>query len=101
MVTSLHCHHDGACRAKLSPPARTVSPMTEEDRAIIRLASQTHRPQGELEAEARDAFGLSWVQFFARVNRLIDDPAAALAEPVRLGQLRRIRDGRLAQRRAC
>lgn len=67
---------------------------TETDVEIVRLAAAHYRFEAHRLQAARDRFGLGAVQFWQAVNRLLDDPAVAIAAPVEVNRLRRQRDRR-------
>jgi hypothetical protein len=87
-----------ATRPKLSDPARTVTSMTDTDHQVLQLAGAHYRHEGPRLEVARARFGLTPTGFYATVNRLLDEPAAAVAEPHTVARLRRLRAERGAGR---
>lgn len=71
--------------------------MDDTDRAILELEQQWFRHAGAKEAAIRE-LGISTTPFYARLNRLIDDPAAVLEFPQLTARLRRLRAERHARR---
>jgi hypothetical protein len=76
--------------------------MTDEEKAILRLAAPPYKYAAAREADASRQFGLTATQYWQAVNRLIDLPAARAFDPhgtARLVQARTTRDrGRLRGR---
>ncbi|WP_375483557.1 DUF3263 domain-containing protein [uncultured Jatrophihabitans sp.] len=75
--------------------------LPDVDREILRLAGARYNHEGHRVVAAYDRFGLSETAFWQQVNRLVDDPAAELAEPEIVHRLRRLRDLRRGRRRAA
>ena len=72
--------------------------MTDADRLILEIADRFYLSPGSRENAIREETGLSPVRFWQRMNRLLDDPAAALGCPEVVSRLRRLRDARARQR---
>lgn len=73
--------------------------MTDLDVAVLEL--ERTRPtmtEGERTIAARE-LGLSATRYVQKLNRLLDDPAAAAANPMVISRLRRIRTRRARWRR--
>lgn len=70
--------------------------LDDTDRAILEFEKHWWRFEGAKEAAIRDAFDLSPTSYYQRLNRLLDDPTALLAEPVVVRQLQRRRQARRA-----
>ena len=68
--------------------------LTDDDAALLAFELDWYRSAGVKEQAIRDAFGISATTYYARLNRIIDDPAALAAEPVLVNRLRRLRDQR-------
>ncbi|OZC80646.1 hypothetical protein CH274_13555 [Rhodococcus sp. 06-418-5] len=74
--------------------------MTEQQLAILAFEKRFYRHAASKEQDVKDELGLTPVQYYTRLNSLLDDPDAMQAEPVLVKRLRRIRDSRAASRRA-
>jgi hypothetical protein len=74
--------------------------MDDVDRVLLDIATRFYLMEGHRARAFREESGLTDLQAWARINRLLDDPAAAVAEPERVGRLRRQRDARMHQLRA-
>lgn len=77
-----------------------MSELTDRDRGILDLESEWFRFAGVKEQVIRERFDLSATAYFQQVNRLLNDPAAALYAPQTVRRLQRIQAQRLGQRRA-
>lgn len=55
--------------------------MTDEDKAILKLATAPYKYAAAREAHAREQFGLTATQYWQAVNRIIDTPAARATDP--------------------
>ncbi|WP_185751152.1 DUF3263 domain-containing protein [Arthrobacter sp. 31Y] len=55
--------------------------MTEEDKAILKLATAPYKYAAARESHARERFGLTPTQYWREVNRIIDTPAARATDP--------------------
>lgn len=55
--------------------------MTEEEKAMLKLATAPYKYAAAREAEARKQFGLTATQYWQSVNRIIDMPAARAFDP--------------------
>lgn len=84
----------------LSVAPHSLAAVDDLDRAILDLEQRRYLHAGA-KVTAIAALGLSPTGYYQRLNRLLDDPAAALARPQLVARLRRLRDGRLARRRAA
>ena len=69
--------------------------LNDDDRHLLEFERQWWKHAGAKEQAIRDEFGCSATTYYARVNRLIDDPAALAEDPILVNRLRRLR----AQRR--
>lgn len=72
-------------------PAQSLA---DDDAALLAFELDWYRSAGIKEQAIRDAFGISATTYYARLNRIIDDPAALAAEPVLVNRLRRLREQR-------
>lgn len=70
--------------------------MDDLDRRILEMESRRYRYGGAKVRAIRGELGLGDVAYFARLNRLLDDPEAALAYPQLVSRLRRLRALRVA-----
>ena len=68
--------------------------MTDEDKAILKLATAPYKYAAAREADARQQFGLTPTQYWQAVNRIIDTPAAWATDPHGTAQLVRQRTTR-------
>lgn len=77
----------------------TVAPgvLADDERAMLRLAAEFWANAAAKERAISDRFGVTPVGFYQRVARLIELPAALVAEPVVVHRLQRIRDRRRAR----
>jgi Protein of unknown function (DUF3263) len=55
--------------------------MTDEEKAMLKLATAPYKYAAAREADARQQFGLTATQYWQAVNRIIDNPAAWAADP--------------------
>lgn len=78
----------------------TTPTLTPEETAMLQFAKLRWTYQGTKEDTIRTQFGCSPSIFYARLNRLLDNPAALAAEPVLVRALTRLRDARRHQRSA-
>lgn len=58
---------------------------------ILRFERLWFRYPGAKEAAIAERFGLTSTEYFQVLNRLLDDPAALVAEPAVVNRLRRYR----------
>lgn len=82
------------------PLATVVVMLAESDRAVLDLAARTYRHEGAREQAVHDELGMTATRFYQRVNVLLDNPDAYVAEPVLIKRLRRVRQARQADRSA-
>ena len=73
--------------------AEAVS-LSDADRTALELAGATYKYPAVRETHAREQLGLGPVEFWARVNALLDDPAAEAELPLVVRRLRRMRAAR-------
>lgn len=86
--------------SKCRHPLRDSHAVTDADRIALTLAAAPYRYPARREADALEQLGLSPTRFWARVHRLLDDPAAEAEMPAEVRRLRRIRDARRNARAA-
>lgn len=75
--------------------------LTVRDHMALRLAGATYRSPGRRDADVREQLGWTPTAFWARVDALLDDPAALAAYPQDVARLRRLRERRARARRAA
>ncbi len=68
--------------------------MQAEDILILQIEQRFYRHAGSKWAAVRDELGLDPTQYAQLLNRLLDDPEAALVAPSVVNRLRRIREQR-------
>ncbi|MBI8990309.1 DUF3263 domain-containing protein [Corynebacterium meridianum] len=78
-------------------PAST--PLSEFDARLLEFAETAPRSPGARDEAITRTLGISAVRYHQRLNRLLDDPAAAAAHPALVARLRRIRNQRAESRR--
>lgn len=61
---------------------------------ILAFERQWWRRPGAKEQAIRDTFGLSVTRYYQLLNRLLDEPAALVADPLLVNRLRRLRASR-------
>ena len=71
-----------------------MAPLTDQQLAILDIEARHWRHAGSKEQAIRARLGLSATAYYARLNRLIDDPAALERNPVLVNRLRRLRESR-------
>lgn len=74
--------------------------LTERDRAILALETAWPRHGGAKEEVIRTQLGMSSARYYQLLGRLIDSEVALEYDPMLVGRLRRIRDGRALKRAA-
>jgi len=74
--------------------------LTAADRTALELAGATYKYAAVRESHAREQLGLGPVEFWQRVNALLDDPAAEAELPLVVRRLRRMRSARRDARSA-
>lgn len=72
--------------------------MDDLDRQLIALAATPYRYPAVRETHALERFGLTPTRFWARVNRLIDEPEVEREIPGVVRRLRRLRELRRQER---
>jgi hypothetical protein len=68
--------------------------LSERDRAILDLERTWWQQSGLKVDLVRDRFGLSSTRYYQLLNELLDDPEAAVYDPLTVRRLRRIRTRR-------
>jgi len=69
-------------------------PLTDRDVAILDIEAQHWRHAGSKEQAIRGRLDMSATAYYARLNQLLDEPAALERNPVLVNRLRRMRDRR-------
>lgn len=72
--------------------------LTATDTVILNLEARHWRHAGTKEQAIRSELGLSATAYYARLNQLLDEPAALERNPVLVNRLRRLREQRRAAR---
>ena len=75
--------------------------LTTDQLAMLELERSWWKHPGAKEAHVRERFDASITRYYQALNALIDDPAALAHDPMTVKRLRRLRDGRRAQRSAA
>ncbi len=68
--------------------------LSDTDLAILDLERSWYRYAGAKEQHIRETFGWSATRYYARLNALIDEPAAMAADPLLVRRLQRLRAAR-------
>lgn len=76
------------------------SELTERERVILAFEREWWKHAGSKEREVRERFGMSATRYYQVLNRLIEEPAALLYDPMLVRRLRRQRTSRQRQRAA-
>ena len=72
--------------------------LTDEQLAILDIEAQHWRHAGSKEQAIRARLDMSATTYYARLNQLLDEPAALERNPVLVNRLRRLREtGRRAR----
>lgn len=72
--------------------------MTDEEYKMLDFAGHWWRNAGAAEDAIQREFNITATRYWQKVNRLLDDPAAAEYAPTTVARLRRIRATRTARR---
>lgn len=72
--------------------------LTGRDVAILDIEAQHWRHAGSKEQAIRARLDMSATAYYARLNQLLDEPAALERNPVLVNRLRRLRDRRRVAR---
>lgn len=72
--------------------------LTERDLAILSFEQRRWLHAGAKEQSITDEFGMTPTLYYAHLNRLLDNPAAYVAEPMLVKRLRALRQTRRARR---
>lgn len=75
-----------------------MEPLTDRDVAILNLEARHWRHAGSKEQAIRGRLDLSATAYYARLNQLLDEPAALERNPVLVNRLRRLREQRRVAR---
>jgi hypothetical protein len=92
---------DGLAGGRDAGPVRSGQPaaLTERELAILAFERQWWKHAGAKEQAIRDTFDLSATRYYQMLNALLDNPAAAEADAMLVGRLRRLRASRSRSRR--
>lgn len=71
-----------------------MAALTDDQVAILDLEARHWRHAGSKEQAIRAELGLSTTAYYARLNQLLDEPAALQRQPVLVNRLRRLRETR-------
>jgi hypothetical protein len=77
-----------------------MAELTDEDRALLDFESDHRRHLRDRETEVRTRFGVTLAQYHEQLNSLLDRPEALAHAPAPVRRLRRLRQRRVAARRA-
>jgi hypothetical protein len=72
--------------------------LTDLEAGVLKVAASWWRHPGALEAHVLDTLGISLTRWHQILWRLLDDPRAAVVDPVTVGRWRRVREQRLHAR---
>lgn len=76
--------------------------LTDTERKMFAIERTVYgRAWGLKESRVRDELGLTLTAYYQRLNALLADPRVEECAPLEVRRLRRLRDGRLAVRRAA
>lgn len=87
--------------ATLATMTDAADELTDEHRAILEFERGWFKYNGAKEGRIRERFGMSPTEFYAKLNWVIDQPAALEYDPILVRRLRRMRDARAAARRGA
>ncbi|MGL5406654.1 MAG: DUF3263 domain-containing protein [Propionibacteriaceae bacterium] len=77
----------------------TVRGLTKAEHAILDFEKGSWKSAAIKEENIRETFGISATRYYQILNRLLDNPAALVSEPLVVNRLRRMRDQRRSLRR--
>ncbi|QWC83705.1 DUF3263 domain-containing protein [Nocardioidaceae bacterium] len=72
--------------------APTAADLTDEEKAVLAIASRRWKHSGVMESHVYDTLGWSMTRFFQVLNELLDRPETYAYDPVNVARLRRLRD---------
>lgn len=75
-----------------------MTTLSDLDLAVLAFEHRRYRHAGAREEAITVEFGMTPTAYAQHLNRLLDDPAAYLHDPVLVKRLRRLRDTRRASR---
>lgn len=73
--------------------------LTDRDREMLAFERQWWRHPGSKEQAIKERFGMSPTRYYQVLNALLDVPAALAFDPLVVGRLHRLREGRSRTRR--
>lgn len=71
-----------------APTFPSESPLTVQEQGILAIESRTFRYVGAKEKRIREELGLTPIQYFVRLNALLEKPEALRAAPALVNRLR-------------
>ena len=84
----------------LDVTSMNLSQLSERDRKILEFERDWWRHAGAKEVAIKELFSLTPTSYYQILNCIIDQDEALEAAPILVKRLRRLRDGRLANRSA-
>ncbi|MBA3489768.1 MAG: DUF3263 domain-containing protein [Longispora sp.] len=85
--------------AELPPvPGEKLPELTVRERELLDFERLWWRLPGAKEQAIRERFDLSGTRYYQLLNALLDNPAALAHDPMLVGRLRRLREGRRRSR---
>ncbi len=92
--------HPAAVRRDVVPVRyrRRMEELDVREQAILAVERQGWAGPGAKERAIRERLGLAPVRYYQLLNALLDDPRALAHDPVTVNRLRRVREGRRAER---
>ncbi|MEW6898704.1 DUF3263 domain-containing protein [Trueperella pyogenes] len=77
---------------------KAMGELTELERAVLRIEREWWRIAATREQAIRSELGMSPSKYYIQLSRMLDCERVWKADPVLVDRLRRLRDGRLAER---
>ena len=78
-----------------APSVRSMTPLTDTDHRVLAFERAWWKYAGAKEAAILDTFGWNATRYYRHLGKLIDKPAAMVADPMLVKRLRRIREERV------
>ena len=76
----------------------SVVTLSDEHRWILEVEARRWKYAGAKDAVIRNELGISATAYYARLNQVLDDPAAMAHDPQTVNRLRRLRHARRLSR---
>lgn len=76
------------------------APLDPRDRELLEFERDWRLHEGRKEVAIREQFGVSPARYYQLLNRVLDHPEAAAADPLTVRRLRKRREERLRRRAA-